>query len=237
MSNAHGLIMTSKTNWLTPKDMIVACDKALDSIPTPISLDSEELDKWGKHKNFYRLIKEMLENYFSGKPAFKGIPVENHDKELLECIFKDYLALYNVFNFGWGEIEEGFADVQLPVSSPGEALIYIIQGDATTGWSNRDKLANPKALYLAYQQFKKCKLLQEQGKLSTEEEKKLNSLIQRIKKKHPDKNYPEHTLFEDACLDICLRSKKKTVNVEAKRLQEARLKRSDNTAKKLRGLI
>ncbi len=220
------------------KHMVAALDTALNAVSAPLSIKTEDVEIWMKQKTQFLILREMFTNYFSGAYIWEGIPVHDRDVELLEIKFKKYLALYDVLSFGWGEILAGFSGIEMPVSSPGAALEFILNGDAESAMAPRDSLPNAGTLYRAFRQHRKCEALEAQGKLSDDERKKLDTFVRRVKTKVPaTKEYPEHRLFEDAVIDICLHSKKKSIKNFAAIFQEHHQKHMDCIGKRLRATL
>ena len=220
------------------KDVLTALDKAEDSkkLPPICSLKKleKDLSKAISRRLHNRALKIMFKNYFSGRGVFKGVECLDHQKDYLLEDFEEYLTLYKFLCFGWEEICNEFKDTVMPANTPGEALAYILADKERSSWESRDNLANPKALYLAWNQNQKCKKLASQNIPYASEKEKLYRLMKRLGIYPKPPNKSEADIFLSLCLQTCMSSKNKYIKKSAQEYKEKWFENQTLTVKRLR---
>ena len=181
----------------------------------PLVPTEAQIKKWHRIKRIWILIKIALSNYFSGNHTLEGLAEElNGDPSFIASVIERYLALYDLLNWGWPNIKKFFEGVRMPADRPGDAFRYILQGKATDQVLNPGEVSS-RAVYDGWKQYLKCLGLENQGKLSAQEQRKFESLVNRVLKKSPQP-MPEYLFFLNACLEACRQSKDKRVKRKLK---------------------
>jgi hypothetical protein len=107
----------------------------------PLVPTEAQIKKWHRIKRVWTLIKIALSNYFSGNHTLQGLAEElNGDPSFLASVVERYLALYDLLNWGWPDIEKFFKGIEMPANRPGDAFRYILEGKAV------DQVLNPEKL-------------------------------------------------------------------------------------------
>jgi len=202
--------------------MYKALTTAQDAIVLPENLTEEIVISWCSNRAFWRNLKTMFKNYFTGKELVQNIPYYKEKHEVLKLKFYEYLALYNLFNFGWTDVKKGLSSVVNEIKTPGEALVYILSEEAKL-WTNNSS-SNPETLARAWNAF------------TIDNMEKCNIYIKRLEKQTGKKisDQPPHLDFIDICLSLTQASKSESVRLAAKTYLFRIRERCDNTASKLR---
>ncbi len=129
--------MLTKTE-ICPEDQRLLIEAAgnLPSVTVYLNIaSSEQASKIGLVQEHFQDIKLALQAYFSGQPN----PIGTGDRKRQQFIEGEvdyYLSIYNLFWFGWCEIQAkatqqlfSQADQTIFPKTPGEALALILAGD------------------------------------------------------------------------------------------------------------
>jgi len=124
-------------NRFSAEDQQLLVDTAGRLPPITICLESktpEQSEKINLIREHFLDIRAALQAFFSGKSNPVGL-IDPIRRRLIEGELRYYLAAYNLFFFGWQEIQAKAAlklskeDQAVFPNSPGEALALILEGD------------------------------------------------------------------------------------------------------------
>ncbi len=203
---------------LASNNMLTALEQAMSTICLPEKTTQERLFDCLKAKAFWEDLSQMFKNYFRGKKLYANVSTTKNNAKLLQATFEEFLSLYNLFSFGWADIER--ANIVLEVTEPGEALTYVLSEEAKL-WLKPTE-TKPETLY-------RCWLAYTSGNPKA----KVYEGRLRKQRKSPIANYFD---FIDICLIIFKDSENPSVRDAAKAYREKRHLRYDLVNTRLRGL-
>ncbi len=96
----------------------------------PVKPSEAQIERWHEIKRNWTVLKMALENFFSGRYILEDIPIKKGDTAHFELIVRRYLKLYELLNWGWRDIENFYAGIEIPASNPGQAFAYILEEKA-----------------------------------------------------------------------------------------------------------
>ncbi|MUG99787.1 hypothetical protein F7734_48950 [Scytonema sp. UIC 10036] len=215
------------------QEMMITCVEITEkTLPLPIKINQDSLENYLKGKHFWFCLRKMFMNFFSGNPIFYNVNGQETEisKTLLELSFNHYLSLYKVINYGWDEISKSLQYLDTKITTPGDAIVYILKGDSLI-WLE-DNPVKPETLYRAWLEYTNC-----QGKSSNA---KLNDYIRRIGKQTGVSlgNYQpsEHIMFRDTCVELANVSRSTIAKLAVKDFKRDQAELLAFLGQKLRGL-
>ena len=112
--------------------------KVLGGLPPELYLQycksEDQIIHWYELRRHYCLLNQSFQEYFSGKAESQYYKLNEKDREIYTLLRDFYLKFYQLVQFCWRSIEQEFHErgksLKTFASSPGEALIRVLENDA-----------------------------------------------------------------------------------------------------------
>ncbi|NJP21878.1 MAG: hypothetical protein HC763_25960 [Hydrococcus sp. CRU_1_1] len=191
----------------------------------PDSLKQRDLENWRSTKEYWQLIAFALDNFFAGRnllnlPKNQLTKADRKFIDILMMSIDQWLKMYVFLSFAWSEIEQSYKNIEMPVSTPRDALKWILTENSTN--QMRDKGTFPSR---AIHEALTLKNRASSDRCSPEVHEKFNKAIARVAKKtNPNEGDWEAMLFLQTALKIGEKSKFESIRSKVREYRQAESK-------------